>query len=220
MTVATRPGIVLRGDFGFDAVSPDGGTVYLTQARRPGRGRRPPAHPSGSARLGRLTAPAAFSHCTFCGHRFPDGAGWPRTCAACGNQSYRNPLPVAVMVLPIGDAGVLAVRRAVPPVGLALPGGFVEYGERWQDAAARELAEETGVRVDPDAIRELRVLSAPDGTLLVFGTAPAVGRDAVAAFEPSPEASEVVIVDGPRDDVVFPLHAQVLAERFAAGVVR
>ncbi|MDP9400723.1 MAG: NUDIX domain-containing protein [Actinomycetota bacterium] len=162
-----------------------------------------------------MPRPAPLSHCSFCGQRFPDGLGWPRNCSACGNVTFRNPLPVAVLVLPVADAGILLVRRAIPPLGLALPGGFIEHGERWQDAAAREAAEETGVRVDPEAIRETRVLSAPDGTLLVFGTAPSVRRDALSAFAPSPEVSGLVVADGPRDDVVFPLHAQVLAERFA-----
>ena len=101
----------------------------------------------------------ACSHCSFCGHRFPGGVGWPRTCEACANVSYRNPLPVAVLVLPVEDDGVLLVRRVGPPAGLALPSGFIEYGERWQDAAAREVADETGVRIDPAAVRELRVRS-------------------------------------------------------------
>jgi ADP-ribose pyrophosphatase YjhB (NUDIX family) len=129
--------------------------------------------------------------------------------------SYRNPLPVAVLVLPVEEHGVLMVRRASPPVGLAFPSGFIEYGERWQDAAARELAEEAGVRVDPELIRELRVRSGSDGTLLIFATAPAVSRAALRRFTPSAEVSELVVVDGPRDDVVFPLDAQLLVERFA-----
>ena len=166
--------------------------------------------------LSRVPPPAA-SHCSFCGHRFPHHVGWPRMCEACRNTSYRNPLPVAVLVVPVEQDGVLLVRRVAPPAGLALPSGFIEYGERWQNAAARELAEETGVQVDPAAVRELRVRSGSDGTLLIFATAPAVSHDALRAFVPSAEVSELVVIDGPRDDVVFPLDAEVLAERFAAA---
>jgi ADP-ribose pyrophosphatase YjhB (NUDIX family) len=164
-----------------------------------------------------MASAAASSHCSFCGHRFPDHVGWPRTCAACGNISHRNPLPVAVIVLPVEHDGVLLVRRVIAPAGLAFPSGFIEYGERWQDAAARELAEETGVQVDPAAVRELRVRSGSDGTLLIFATAPAVSRDALRAFVPSAEVSELVVIDGPRADVVFPLDAELLAERFVAA---
>jgi ADP-ribose pyrophosphatase YjhB (NUDIX family) len=153
---------------------------------------------------------APFSHCTYCGHRFPERADWPRRCAECAHVSYRNPLPVAVLVVPVEDLGVLMVRRVDHPVGLAFPSGYIEHGERWQDAAARELAEETGISVDPVTIRELKVRSGVDETLLIFATAPAITRAELTAFVPSAEVSELVVVPGPRDDVVFPLDAEVL----------
>jgi ADP-ribose pyrophosphatase YjhB (NUDIX family) len=153
----------------------------------------------------------AFSHCSHCGHPFPDRAGWPRRCAFCTRVTYRNPLPVAVLAVPVEDLGVLMVRRVDPPAGLALPSGYIEYGECWQDAAARELAEETGIRVDAGSIRELSVRSGEDGTLLVFATAPPIRRADLAAFSPSAEVSELVVVAGPRDDVVFPLDAEAIA---------
>jgi ADP-ribose pyrophosphatase YjhB (NUDIX family) len=153
---------------------------------------------------------APFSYCSSCGHRFRRGAGWPRRCGSCGHVSYRNPIPVVVLAVPVEDLGVLMVRRVEPPAGLALPSGYVEHGERWQDAAARELAEETGIRVDAAAIREFRVRSGHDGTLLVFATAPRIERVALDAFRPSAEVSELAIVSGPRDDVVFPLDAEVV----------
>ena len=159
--------------------------------------------------------PAAFSHCSSCGHAFADGAPWPRKCAACGNVTHRNPLPVAVLVLPVHGGGVVGVRRAGGTRGLALPGGFVELGESWQEAAAREAAEETGVAVDPERVELLAVRSAPDGTLLVFGTAPPVDAGELAHFTPSAEVEEVEIVEGPSPRLVFPLHAEVVAAWFA-----
>ena len=127
-------------------------------------------------------------------------------------RTYRNPLPVAVAVVPVDGGGVLMIERAIPPAGLAFPGGYIELGETWQEALAREMFEETRIPVDPASVRELRVLSAPDGTLLVFGTTPAVPRMALDAFGPSGEVSALVVVEEPRDDVVLPLHGQVLDE--------
>ena len=60
-------------------------------------------------------------------------------CPTCG--SWRNPAPVSVLVVPAND-GVLVIRRNIPPVGkLALPGGFIDLGETWQQAGAREAHE-------------------------------------------------------------------------------
>jgi ADP-ribose pyrophosphatase YjhB (NUDIX family) len=154
-------------------------------------------------------------HCSYCGAGFADRAPWPRRCASCGNVSHLNPLPVAVLLQPV-DGGLLAIRRALPPVGrLALPGGYVDAGETWQAAAARELREETGVSAAPDAIREVRVLSAPDGTLLVFGLAPPTAEDALPPFAPSAETSERVVLRGAPEEMAFALHAQVVREYFA-----
>jgi 8-oxo-dGTP pyrophosphatase MutT (NUDIX family) len=162
---------------------------------------------------------APFSHCSYCGHRFAERAAWPRRCEACGHVTYRNPLPVAVLAVPVEDLGVLMVRRVEHPAGLALPSGYIEYGERWQDAASRELAEETGIRVDPATIRELRVRSGADGTLLIFACAPPVSRSAIDDFVPSAEVSELVVVSEPCDGIVFPLDAEIVAA-LGSGVRR
>ena len=78
------------------------------------------------------------------------------------------PIPAALAIL-LRDRQVLLVRRANPPdQGLwGFPGGRIERGETVFAAAARELAEETGL--DGTPIRLLDALDlldhAPDGTL-------------------------------------------------------
>ncbi|MFX0056423.1 MAG: NUDIX domain-containing protein [Promethearchaeota archaeon] len=66
---------------------------------------------------------------------------------------YRNPSP-AVDVAVVDGEMLLLVKRGRDPYkdSWALPGGFVEYGETVEEAAAREVLEETGIRVTLEAI--------------------------------------------------------------------
>lgn len=60
--------------------------------------------------------------------------------------AYRNPLLTVDIIIQI-DQGVVLIKRRNPPHGWALPGGFVDYGESVETAAAREAKEETGLDV-------------------------------------------------------------------------
>jgi 8-oxo-dGTP diphosphatase len=62
-------------------------------------------------------------------------------------ERYRRPFP-AVDLLVETPAGIVLVRRANPPYGWALPGGFVNEGETVEEAAVREAREETALEIE------------------------------------------------------------------------
>jgi len=55
--------------------------------------------------------------------------------------------------------GIVLIERKYPPIGLALPGGFVDYGETVEKAVIREMKEETGL--DVIILRQFHVYSDP-----------------------------------------------------------
>lgn len=98
------------------------------------------------------------------------------------------------MVCLRGDE-VLLIRRGQPPLqgDWSLPGGRIEWGERAEDAALRELGEETGVRAELLGLAAVvDGLFGPDRHYVLIDYAarwlegePAAGDDAAeAAFHP------------------------------------
>lgn len=148
-------------------------------------------------------------YCNFCGSPFEASQPYPRQCSACGQITYLNPAPVCVVLAPV-DGGLLAIRRANQPHRgrLALPGGYVNLGESWRQAGARELFEETGLEIDPAEIQLFELLDAPDDSLIIFGLAVPRSLVDLPAFSPNPEASERVVI---RDAGELAFHIYVTA---------
>ncbi|MCL7378966.1 NUDIX domain-containing protein [Streptomyces sp. 35G-GA-8] len=159
------------------------------------------------------------AHCGGCGTPYPPGAGWPRTCTACGATAYLNPLPVAVALLPVTDekgTALVVITRTIEPAygGLALPGGFVDRTEDWRHAVVRELREETGIEASAHDVRLADALSSPDGHLLLFGLLPERPADRLPPSVPTEETGGWQLLRGPAE-LAFPLHTDAVRAWFA-----
>src|ERR1700722_9910426 len=115
-----------------------------------------------------------YDHCSYCGAKFITDS-WPRHCNECQQDAWRNPLPITVVLLGIQSSinsdRLLIIKRAIEPGigGWALPGGYLDMGETWQEGAAREVKEETDISINPKQIELYRLITAPsNGNLLIF----------------------------------------------------
>lgn len=157
---------------------------------------------------------AKHSHCSYCGAGFPPGELWPKRCRECGNNSYLNPIPVVVALLPVGE-GLIVIRRNVEPQKgtLTLPGGYLDLGETWQEGTRREVLEETGIAVKAQEIRLYDVQNGLDDTLVVFGLAAKQPRERFRPFS-SAETQEVALIEEPIE-LGFSMHTRVVRRYFA-----
>jgi 8-oxo-dGTP diphosphatase len=108
---------------------------------------------------------------------------------------------------------VLLIRRKNPPFagGYALPGGFVDVGERVEDACRRELSEETGIEVGD--LRLVGVYSDPARDPRGH-TCSVAYLACVTSADPKPgdDASAAEWIDDWRSQTLAFDHAQIVAD--------
>ncbi|MCW9045690.1 MAG: NAD(+) diphosphatase [Alphaproteobacteria bacterium] len=95
-------------------------------------------------------------YCGRCGAETKSShAGHVRRCSRdeCGKESFPRTDPAVIMLITAevdGEEAILLGRQAVWPRGMySVLAGFVEPGESLEEAVAREVFEEAGVRVEP-----------------------------------------------------------------------
>ena len=107
----------------------------------------------------------------------PFRGGWGRRCTGCGADLFPRVDPVVIMLAEHEGRVLLARQPQYPPGRYSALAGFVEPGESIEEAVARELGEEAGLKV-----RDVRyVASQPwpfPGQLMIACTATAAS-DAV-----------------------------------------
>ena len=115
---------------------------------------------------------STHGHCPRCGARTePVQAGWVRRCVADASEHYPRTDPAVIMSVVDPDERLLLGRGAHWPEGrFSVLAGFVEPGESFEAAVAREVAEEVGI-----AIEEARYLGNqpwpfPSSVMIGFAT--------------------------------------------------
>ncbi len=79
-----------------------------------------------------------------------------------GTVTSRNPAPTVDIIIELSDRPhrpIVLIERRYEPLGWALPGGFVDYGETVEQAAIREAQEETQLAVT--LVEQFHVYSDP-----------------------------------------------------------
>ncbi|HEX6498458.1 MAG TPA: NUDIX domain-containing protein [Micromonosporaceae bacterium] len=117
-------------------------------------------------------------------YRLP--AHWRRRLVRLGTAKYTVGAVVLVRAADAGDPGALLLLRQPPGRGWSLPGGLLARREHPAVGAARELAEETGIRVSPEEIR-----AAVPNAIVHSG-----GRWVDLVFEANVPKDVPVVVDG------------------------
>jgi len=161
------------------------------------------------------------SHCSYCGARFTEQKNWPRKCFICYNESYKNPIPIVVSMVGVcvdNKMGILIQQRNINPEKgkWALPSGYINHGESWEEAAVRENQEEMGLVSTVEDYHLFGTRKPASGNMLVFCTSsllfpedPLIETGVVLRmiedFVPNDEVSAIGIWYGDTE-LAFPTH--------------
>ena len=122
-----------------------------------------------------LPVPFEWKYCATCGTPLVedhDGQSMRPHCPPCRRYFYRNPIPAACCFVARGEDELLFTQRAVEPFRgeWTLPGGFIELGETAEEAALRELHEETNLRANTAELLGVSTKQSPNaGAVMVLG---------------------------------------------------
>ncbi|SEK30043.1 NAD(+) diphosphatase [Streptacidiphilus jiangxiensis] len=153
---------------------------------------------------------SANRFCPGCGHETAvAAAGHVRRCTSCAREHYPRTDGAVIMLVTDEQDRALLGRQALWPEGrYSTLAGFVEPGESLEQAVAREVSEETGVRVDLDSVRYVASQPWPFPASLMLGF--------TARIDSRPGAADIR-VDGEELDEARWFSREDLAAGMAAG---
>ena len=132
-------------------------------------------------------------------------------CEACSFVIYADP-KVSACAIPRLDGRIVLLRRGIEPAygKWVFPGGFVDRGERVEDAAIRETKEE--VNLDVRVRRLLNVYSYPDHPVVVIVYVADVIGGELGARDETLEARTFLPQEIPWPDLAFPSTRDALSD--------
>lgn len=124
---------------------------------------------------------------------------------------YHNPKPVVVVMMRALSGAVLTRRAEERTRGqLAFPAGFQENKDlTWQNAARREVFEETGLVISPEYLKEYKTHTVANGSINLMFAFYMRLVDEPPKREPDDEVLEVVTTATPID-LAFDTHTEAL----------
>lgn len=138
---------------------------------------------------------------------------WPRRCDHCGEDTYCPPVPAINVLVPVlrtpkfatrdNAPGLLVIQRGIEPGKheWAFPGGYFDHRELWEEAAVRELEEETGLVIPKTDLELIDVTGSQDRSMtIMFALAQPIPESQVAdQFQTSSEVLGAKVINEPID---------------------
>lgn len=72
---------------------------------------------------------------------------WGKRCAGCGSEHFPHIHPCTLVLVSRENELLLIRKPEWPPGYYSIPSGFCDFGESLEECAAREVEEETGIRI-------------------------------------------------------------------------
>ena len=135
-------------------------------------------------------------------------------CESCSFIFYDDP-KVAACTIPVVNGKILLLKRGIEPDygKWVFPGGYLDRGERVEDAAIRETWEETGLKVEVSHL--LNAYSYPGYPVVVMVYPATVIAGEPRALDETLAVKFFAPADIPWQDLAFPSTKDALTEYFS-----
>lgn len=149
-----------------------------------------------------------YSHCPSCGgglqpQVIKNGDPSRLVCGSCEFIYFQNPKIAAAAIVLHNDRLVLLRRSIEPAFGKwVFPGGYMDLGERVEDAARREAREEACVEIEIE--RLLNVYSYVDRAVVIVVYVGRIVSGVPAAGDECSEMQTFALDEIPWDELAFP----------------